>query len=135
MNRLALGLLEGDPSGLRRPVTAVAIGETALPCLIDSGAARTRFPEWIADLNGIEPDEDRGITTGLGGTVVTAYPASVVLRTVAGTYPTVAWFCRGWRSEFGLLGQEGFLDRYRLTLDVAEGWFALQPSRGASRRS
>ena len=85
MNRLALGLLEGDPSGLRRPVTAVAIGETALPCLIDSGAARTRFPEWIPDLNGIELDEDRGILQGwlgeAGFEVVASMPSPSTLRT------------------------------------------------------
>ncbi len=128
--RLPLRDLPSDRGDTRRPVLDVAItGDqpVELPCLIDTGALRTRLPEWAArnlgiDLNGLGEE-----LIGLGGAVITSSPVPVVINTAAGPVASVVWFCRGWHSEFGLLGQEGFLEHYRFTLDVKEGWFALQP--------
>jgi hypothetical protein len=107
-------------------VEVLADLDVGLPCLIDTGALRTRLPGWVAEELRIDIDAIPGERIGLAGGQTTAHPADVVLSTAAGACPTTVWFCRGWHSPFGLLGQEGFLDRYRLTLDVAEGWFALQ---------
>ncbi len=98
-----------------------------LPCLIDTGSLRTRMPAWVAEELDIKLDDVPSENIGLGGSVTSAHAVDVAITTVAGTFPTTVWFCRGWHSDFGLLGQEGFLERYRLTLDVNEGWFALQP--------
>lgn len=98
----------------------------SVPCLVDTGALRTRLPGWIAADLEIELDPTRGEQVGLGSGVVLSCPAPVVLKSAAGTLVTTVWFCLGWNSPFGLLGQEGFLDQYRFTLDVAEGWFALE---------
>ena len=88
---------------------------------------RTRLPAWVADELGIDlADAAPPQSIALGGMTLTAFPAPVVLRTKEGKIVTTVWFCPGWNSPFGLLGQEGFLDQYRFTLDVAEGWFALE---------
>jgi hypothetical protein len=97
-----------------------------VPCLVDTGALRTRLPGWVADDLDIDLDPTQGEQVGLGSGVVLSCPAPVVIKTTVGTLITTAWFCPGWNSPFGLLGQEGFLDQYRFTLDVAEGWFALE---------
>jgi hypothetical protein len=131
LRRIGFGQLPEDGSGLRRPMIGVAIERhpaASLPCLIDTGTSRTRLPGWMANLIGFDMYAADGIQLGLGGQIVKACPAQVTMTTVAGTLPTTVWFCRGWHSPFGLLGQEGFLDHYRLTLDVREGWFALEPS-------
>ena len=128
---MALGQMPTDRSGSRRPMLGVEVRgahDVRLPCLIDTGTLRTRLPEWTAARVGIDLDRIEGTRIGLGGHVVEACPARVVLSTPAGLLPTTVWFCRGWNPPFGLLGQEGFLEHYRLTLDVREGWFALEPS-------
>lgn len=130
MRRFAVGRLPSDPAAARRPILGVEVRgrrEVHLPCLIDTGSLHVRMPEWVAVRTGIDLDAIDGVRIGLGGQVVEACPAHVAIATAAGELITTVWFCRGWHSPFGLLGQEGFLDRYRLTLDVAEGWFALQP--------
>lgn len=112
-----------------RPTMTVEISaerSVAVPCLVDTGALRTRLPGWVAVTLDIELDPTQGEHVGLGSGVVLSCPAPVVLKSAAGTIITTVWFCPGWNSPFGLLGQEGFLDQYRFTLDVAEGWFALE---------
>jgi hypothetical protein len=38
-------------------------------------------------------------------------------------------FCDPWPLPFGLLGQEGFLRFFRLTMCAAEFWLELEPER------
>ena len=127
--RHALRPLPGGSNG-PQPVLDVRLtgaADASLPCLIDTGTMRTRLPAWVADELGIDlTDSAPPQSIALGGMTLTAFPAPVVLRTKEGTIITTVWFCPGWNSPFGLLGQEGFLDQYRFTLDVAEGWFALE---------
>ena len=134
MRRFAVGRMPADPTGVDRPLLPVEVHGTSdvkVVCLIDTGTAATRFPEWVAIRAGIDLDGLEGTPLGIGGTVVTACPTNVAFTTPAGPLIATVWFCRGWNPPFGLLGQAGFLDRYRLTLDIHEGWFALQPSRSA----
>ncbi len=64
---------------------------------------------------------------GLGGNpTLVCHLVEDVQVTIGGVSLSLAiWFCDGWISSFGLLGQEGFLQYFTLTLSVAEQYFEL----------
>ena len=43
------------------------------------------------------------------------------------------WFCDPWPLAFSLLGQEGFLRYFRMTICAAQGWLECEPEEGAVR--
>lgn len=117
-----------------RPVVDVRIiglGGTPLGCLVDTGAFRTRFDARLAELAGIDPDNELVESFWLGGRQITAAPAQVSLQLV-GVGPSLdwaptVWFCDPWPFPFQLLGLEGFLQHFRVTLSAYHVWVDCVP--------
>ncbi len=97
-----------------------------LLCLIDTGAIATRLPAWVTDALALDLRGAVTRTIWLGGVRTVARRAEVELTVGDDSFACPVWFCDAWSPPFGLLGQDDFLRRYRLTLAVAEEWFSLE---------
>ena len=109
------------------PVRAEGLEDELLLCLVDTGSTTNRFGGWLADESGIDlagaPTEE----VIVGGVRSTAKHARIGL-TIAGLhYDAPVTFCDPWPFAFNLLGQEGFLRFFRLTICAAEFWLELAP--------
>jgi hypothetical protein len=94
-----------DCRAIARPVVPVQVGDLEQApqlCLIDTGALRNRFAFRLAEAIGVD--------LTVGGERFDA-PVS---------------FCEPWPLAFNLLGQEGFLRAFRLTMSAKEGWLELE---------
>ena len=63
----------------------------------------------------------------VGGLSTNAYSARADLTVAGVRYDAPVTFCDPWPFAFNLLGQEGFLRFFRLTLCAAEWWLELEP--------
>ena len=122
--------LPGERFGLARPALLVQVEDledAPQHCLVDTGATTNRFAVWLADAAGIDlagAPEDEVIVGGLRATAKHARAA----LTVAGVrYDAPVTFCDPWPFSFHLLGQEGFLRYFRVTLCAAEYWLEVEP--------
>jgi len=95
---------------------------------VDSGADYCIFPRSFMQPLGIDPlDSPLEGTTGLGSTNVPTHFANVTID-LGGTIqiPVYAGFTPGMDSlGFGLLGQAGFFEAFRITFDYANKLFHL----------
>ena len=104
------------------PVQIEDLAEAPQLCLVDTGATTNRLGSWLAqavgiDLNGA-PEQDLVVA----GVRCRATHARADL-TIAGTrYDAPVTFCDPWPFAFNLLGQEGFLRFFRVTICAAEAW-------------
>jgi len=129
--RIPFRLLPGVSLDIPRPLVDVhvtGLNETGLACLIDTGTLHNRFAAWIAreaglDLDGIEP-----ASIGVGGRPVIARTTTVALRIGRHAWEAPVSFCDPWPWDFQLLGQEGFLRHFRLTIQAAQGWLEISRS-------
>ena len=107
------------------------IDAVPLASLVDTGALRTRFSRDLATAAGIQPDDGLAETFAVGGTIVTGAPARVLMRIGAGehahTWEAPVWFCDPWPFGFQLLGLEGFLQHFRVTLSAYHEWVDCKP--------
>lgn len=116
-----------------RPMVDVWLEEltTPLACLVDTGALRTRFSYAMADLAGIDPDWSESEVVAVGGVQVRAAPAQVSMRLAnvdeAVDWEATVWFCDPWPFPFQLLGLEGFLQQFRVTLSAYHEWLDCVP--------
>ena len=104
------------------PVQVEDLAEAPQLCLVDTGATTNRFGSWLAEAVGIDlsgaPEEDLLVA----GVRSRATHARADL-TIAGTrYDAPMTFCDPWPFAFNLLGQEGFLRFFRVTICAAEAW-------------
>jgi hypothetical protein len=104
------------------PVQVEDLVEAPQLCLVDTGATTNRFGSWLAAAVGIDlsgaPEEDLVVA----GVRSRAAHARADL-TIAGTrYDAPVTFCDPWPFAFNLLGQEGFLRFFRVTICAAEAW-------------
>ncbi len=105
-----------------------------LQCLVDTGALRNRFPVAMAELGGIELELDAPTEElWIAGQRVRATYARVSLALGEGadrlSWEPAVWFCDPWPADFGLLGQEGFLDRFRVTISARHECLECHPER------
>lgn len=120
--RIAFRVLPGRSLDVPRPLVDVRVAgieETPLTCLLDTGSLHNRFAGWVAreaglDLDGIAPQ-----SLGIGGRPVIARTANVALRLGKMSWEAPISFCDPWPWDFQLLGQEGFLRFFRVTIDAA----------------
>lgn len=107
------------------------IDAVPLASLVDTGALRTRFSRDLATAAGIQPDDDLAETFAVRGTIVTGAPARVVMRIGSGDHSHAwearVWFCDPWPFGFQLLGLEGFLQHFRVTLSAYHEWIDCEP--------
>jgi len=104
---------------------------TLLVCLVDTGAMRTRFPLELAGLAGVELDPTMAEDVHVGGTRIRATPAHVSLWMASADerfdWDSTAWFCDPWPFRFQLLGLEGCLQHFRVTLSAHHEWLDCVP--------
>ncbi|MGH2988160.1 MAG: hypothetical protein ACRDLO_15950 [Solirubrobacterales bacterium] len=119
-----------------RPVIDVwleGLDLTPLGCLVDTGALRTRFSAELAELAGIELGDGPRERLALGGIVVEGEAARVTLRIGSGAeasaWDAPVWFCDPWPFAFQLLGLDGFLRHFRVTVSGCEEWVDCVPER------
>lgn len=118
-----------DDQGIVRPVVPVQVGDLEQApqlCLIDTGALRNRFPLWLADACGVDLTGAPSSELAVGGFVTTGYEARVDLTVGGDRFDAPVSFCDPWPLAFNLLGQEGFLRGFRLTMSANEGWLELE---------
>jgi hypothetical protein len=111
---------------LPRPVLPVQLEDLdigPLLCLVDTGALDNRFGAEMALAAGISLDDPLGEDEIVVGGVRTVGKCERVDLVVGDfRFQAPVWFCDPWPFAFGLLGQEGFLRFFRLTVSVAGGW-------------
>ena len=117
-----------------RPVVDVwleGIEVAPLGCLLDTGALRCRFSRQLAVAAGIEPDDSQAERFAVGGIQVEGAPARVTLAIGSGqdryAWDGAIWFCDPWPFGFQLLGLDGFLRHFRVTLSAYHEWTELRP--------
>jgi hypothetical protein len=122
--------LPGGESTLIRPVVPVQVEdleEAPQLCLVDTGATTNRFGAWLAEATGIDLSGAPESTIVAGGVTATAHHARAQLTIAGVRYDAPVTFCEPWPFAFNLLGQEGFLRFFRLTVCAAEGWLEVVP--------
>jgi len=120
---------EGDRA-LARPVVPVQVEdleEAPQLCLVDTGSAANRFGAWLAEATGVDLSGAPETTLHVGGLTTIARHARADLTIAGVRYDAPVSFCDPWPFAFNLLGQEGFLRFFRLTLCAAEGWLEVEP--------
>ncbi len=118
------------PVALTRPVVPVQIEDLShVPqlCLIDTGSTANRFAAWLAEASGISLARAPETRLTIGGVQTVARHARAELTIGDVRYDAPISFCDPWPFAFNLLGQEGFLRFFRLTLCAAEGWLEVEP--------
>lgn len=82
--------------------------------LIDSGADDCLFPEELAEIAKISIDKTKGKRfSGLGGSSMVGYPASVSISLGEYNFSTEIYFSSNLEG-YGILGQKGFFDKFRI---------------------
>jgi Aspartyl protease len=122
--------LPGLPGGLPRPTVPVQIEDqedTPQRCLVDAGSTTNRFPAWLADAAGLDLDGAPVETVVVGGLTTTARHSRIDITVAGHRYDAPVTFCEPWPFAFGLLGQEGFLRFFRVTLCAREFWLEVEP--------
>lgn len=94
---------------------------------MDTGSYTNRFGAWLADAVGIDlagaPEE----TIAIGGFITSARLARADLTVAETRYDAPISFCDPWPFAFNLLGQEGFLRFFRVTLCAKDFWLDIEP--------
>lgn len=118
--------LPGERRAITRPVVPIQLEdleEAPVLCLVDTGSMGNRLAAEWAERAGISLDEplDR-MELVVGGVMTQACCARASLTLGAVRFEAPVWFCDPWPFAFGLLGQEGFLRFFRVTISAAEAW-------------
>jgi hypothetical protein len=122
--------LPGEARALERPVVPVQVEdleEAPQLCLVDTGSIANRFGLWLAEATGIDLRGAPETKLHVGGLTTTARHARAYLTIAGVRYDAPVSFCDPWPFAFNLLGQEGFLRFFRVTLCAAESWLEVEP--------
>jgi hypothetical protein len=128
--------LPGERSPLLRPVVPVQVEDLEdVPqlCLVDTGSTTNRFGAWLAEETGIDLASAPVSKLLVGGLTTKAYAARADLTIAGVRYDAPVTFCDPWPFAFNLLGQEGFLRFFRLTVCAAQSWLEIEPEESLSR--
>jgi hypothetical protein len=124
--------LPGTTSPLGRPVVPVEFEDLEVGpqlCLIDTGTIANRFGAWLARAAGIELDDAPEERLAVAGVATLARHARADLTIAGRRYEAPVTFCEPWPFAFNLLGQEGFLRYFRVTICAKEFWLDVEPER------
>jgi hypothetical protein len=111
---------------------ATGVHEQRAKALVDTGALRCYFPRGVGEAIGIRfgPEVSRDDTIEIAGA---ARPVIVRMVTLAlPDDPTTNWdtevcfFMEEWDLNYGLLGHEGFLDRFVVSFNYSENYFVIE---------
>lgn len=123
--------LPGMAEAVPRPIVDVLVGHDAgisVAALCDTGALHNRFAMWVAeeiglDVQSIEPD-----AIGVGGQHLLARTTMVTLEIGGHAWDAPVSFCEPWPWSYQLLGQEGFLRWFEVTIRAADREMTLLPN-------
>jgi hypothetical protein len=117
------------------PVTLTAGRKSArLLALIDSGADNTLFSLQVAAMLGLNLRKAPADSfCGTSGHEQVARYRRLTVRVGTVGYPTLVGFAELPCDVAGILGQDGFFDRFTVTLDQARGLILLKHSRPLHR--
>jgi hypothetical protein len=140
---------------LLRPVVVVRFvadeaGGHRVLALVDSGSDHVLAAPWVARLIGVDPDEGRQTTIGVGGrfrevrfadvSIQLLPPGGELLRDDYDPDAFVEWqaevgFFREWEPPWGaVLGQVGFFDQFTVTMNRESGALAVESVDEFDRR-
>lgn len=128
-------VLPASGTVIARPIVDVHLeGEDGplLPCLVDTGAVHNRFGRWTAEAVGLDLEGADRSSFGLGGTVVVGATVAVDLQLGAHRWRAPVTFCDPWPFGFQILGQEGFLRYFIVTIRASAFELAVEPDSGPS---
>lgn len=131
MVEVSFRVLPGRAETVARPLVDVyvaGIERTGLACLVDTGALRNRFGQWVADIAGLELDDAEVETFALGGHLTTGRTIDVDLRMGNYFWRAPVSFCDPWPWDFQLLGQEGFLRYFDICVSAAALQLQITPA-------
>jgi hypothetical protein len=109
------------------PVQIEDLEEAPQLCLVDTGSTANRFGAWLAETTGVDLGGAPETTLQIAGVTTTARHARCDLTIAGRRYDAPVSFCDPWPFAFSLLGQEGFLRFFRVTLCAAEFWLDVEP--------
>jgi hypothetical protein len=124
--------LPGEDSTLARPVVPVhleGLDEAPQLCLVDTGSTANRFGFWLAEAIGIDLADAPLSSIVVGGLSTTGWASRAQLTVAGHRYDAPVTFCDPWPFAFNLLGQEGFLRFFRITVCAAEYWLEIEPEK------
>ena len=124
--------LPGSGSTLARPAVPVQIedlDQSPQLCLVDTGSTSNRLGAWLAEAAGIDLSGAPSETVAIAGLRTTARLARVDFTVAGRRYDAPVTFCDPWPFAFGLLGQEGFLRFFRVTLCARDFWLDVDPEQ------
>lgn len=131
--------LPGEPSIARPaiPVTVEGLESAPQRCLVDTGALRNLFGSWLAEAAAVSLEGAPEEQFAVGGVTTTGRMVRLDLALDRWRFDAAVWFCDPWPFAFNLLGQEGFLRLFRVTLSAAQGWLDCEPETevGAAGKS
>jgi hypothetical protein len=104
------------------PVQLEDLAEAPQLCLVDTGATTNRFGWWLAEAVGIDLSEAPEEELVVAGVRSRATHARADLTIAGARYDAPVTFCDPWPFAFNLLGHEGFLRFFRVTICAAEAW-------------
>jgi len=122
--------LPEEAGGMARPVLDVAIedmDDALVPCLVDSGAAHTLLPSWVAQAAALPLSEGLPRILGVGGTLTSATFVTVRFGAGGRVWEGAAGFCDPWPYAWGLLGQASFFRFFTVTFRAADFEFEIDP--------
>jgi hypothetical protein len=122
--------LPGVGPSLARPVVPVVVAgleDAPQLCLVDTGSTANRFGAWLAEASGVDLTDAPEQKVVVGGLTCTARHARTQLTIAGLRYDAPVTFCDPWPFAFNLLGQEGFLRFFRVTVCAAEYWLEVDP--------
>ena len=125
--------LPGSPSRLPRPVIPVRIEDldsAAHLFLVDTGSETNRVGKWVAESVGIDLAGAPTESIAIAGLTTTVHSARTTLTIAGFRYDAPVTFCDPWPFPFHVLGQEGFLRYFRLTMCAKEFWLDVEPEDG-----
>jgi hypothetical protein len=108
------------------PVQVEDLEEAPQLCLVDTGSTANRFGLWLAEAAGVELSDGPQSEIAIGGVITTGWHARADLTIADVRYDAPVTFCEPWPFAFNLLGQEGFLRFFRLTICAAEFWLEIE---------
>jgi len=127
--------LPGARHSLTRPVVPVQVEdleEAPQLCLVDTGSTTNRFGYWLAEAVGIDLSDTPTDQLAVGGLTTTARHTRMDLTIAGLRYDAPVTFCDPWPFGFNLLGQEGFLRFFRVTICAKEAWLEVVPESTAA---
>lgn len=125
--------LPGERSIVVRPVVPVQVEdleEAPQLCLVDTGSTANRFGAWLAEATGTDLSGAPESEIVVGGVTTIGCDARIDLTIAGVRYDAPVTFCDPWPFAFHLLGQEGFLRFFRLTVCAAGFWLEIEPEDG-----